>query len=138
MASKNAKIYAALKAHLETYADLPDVRYGGQSFDPPSGLGPYLIVDDLRYENRRLYQNTDGKTWHTGSLMIHSKTPIEWSDTQQAEYIGLIIDHFPQDTAMTFDDITIKVSQEPSVVNSGYRDKDMWRQTADVRWEGFV
>ena len=137
MPSKNAKAWKALKTALESYPALPFVAYGGQSFDPPDNA-PYLIVDDVRFEPVRNKYGSNSKNWNTGNLSINTMTPIEWTDVQHAEYIGDISDYFAQDMAMTYDDVTLRVSQQPAIANAGYRDGDMWRQTLLVNWEGWL
>lgn len=138
MASKQAKVWKALKTYLEAYQSLPLVAYGGQSFTPPSDGGVYFIVDDLRFGSDRKYQNTSAPTWQTGSLVVHCMVPLEWDDLQSAEYAGQVADYFAQDTAMTFDGVTIKVSRQPTVEGVGMRDGDMFRIPILIPWEGWV
>lgn len=138
MPSKHAKIWKALKTHLEAYPSLPPVAYGGQSFDPPVDGGPYLIVDDVRFDAQRKYQNTDAPTWQTGNLTIGVMVPLSYDDLQTAEYAGSIADYFAQDTPMTYGDVTVKVSRTPTVSGAGYRDDGYFRVPLVIPWEGFV
>ena len=141
MPSKHAKVWKALKDHLEAYPDIPPVKYGGQSFDPPSTGGvadPYFIVDDVRLEGRRIFQDTDTKNWHSGNLAVGVMCPLWWDDLQTAEYAGRLADYFSQDTTMTYSDVTVKVAKQPTVSTAGYRDGDMFRLPVLVEWEGFV
>ena len=141
MASNHAKIWKALKSHLELYPDLPFVAYGGEPFTPPSTNGvtePYFIVDDVRFDGERKYQGTPSRIWHTGVLSISIMIPLHWDDLQSSEYAGAIADYFTQDDAMTFEDVTVKVSRTPTISGAGFRDGDMFRIPVLVPWEGFV
>lgn len=136
MASKHAKIWKAIKTYLEAYPSLPPVRYGGGSFDPPSGA--YFIVDDVRFDGRRIYTETAGQNWHTGDLIIGVMVPLQWTDLQSANYAGEIADYFVQDTPMTYDGVEVRVARQPTVSGAGYRDGDRFRIPVIVPWEGFV
>ena len=141
MPSKNASIWAAVKNFLEAYPNLPAVYYGGQSFDPPLDgalVEPYIIVDDVRFDGQRKYHGSGDANWHSGELSINTMTPLSWGDLQHAEFIGDIADYFAQDSKMTYGDVTVKVSRNPTVSGAGYRNVDMWRQVVMVPWEGFV
>lgn len=137
MPSKHATIWKALKDHLEAYPALPFVAYGGQSFEPPDNA-PYLIVDDVRFDAQRKYQNTDAPTWQTGTLSIGVMCLLQWDDMQTAEYAGRIADYFAQDSVMMYDGVTLRVSRQPTVSGAGYRDGDRFRVPILVAWEGFA
>lgn len=138
MASKHVTVWKALKAYLESMPDIPQVAYGGASFDPPSDGAQYLIVDDVRFDAQRKYLGTSAPTWQTGSLMIGVMIPLIWDDIQSAEYAGKIADYFEQDTKMTHDGITVSVSRQPTVSGAGYRDGNMFRIPLVIPWEGWV
>lgn len=138
MPSKHAKVWKALKDYLEGYPDIPMIAYGGQSFTPPDDGDAYLIVDDVRFDAQRKYHNTDAPTWQTGNLAINVMVPLWYDTLQSAEYVGRIADYFSQDTPMTYSDVTIKVSQQPTVSGAGYRDGGYFRVPLLVRWEGWV
>ena len=137
MASNDAKIWVAVRNYLETYPGLPsDVVYPGESFNNPDPTVPYLIIDDIRYDPLRRYYT--GSNWRTGSLMIMVMLPLEWTYAQRIEYAGKIADHFAQDTVMIYDDLSLRVAQQPTLSGAGYRDGSHFRVPLDVRWEGEV
>lgn len=139
MPSNHAKIWKALKTYLEGYPTLPMVAYGGQSFDPPvSAETPYMIVDDVRFDAQRKYLGTNAPAWQTGNLAVHVMVPLSYDDIQSAECVGKIADYFVQDTPMTYDDITIKVSRPATVSGAGYRDVGYFRVPILVSWEGWI
>lgn len=141
MPSKHVTIWAAIKSYLKLYPSLPMVAYGGESFDPPHTNGiadPYFIVDDLRFDPVRKYQNSSGQNWHTGNLVIGVMCPLEWTDYQKGEYAGRVADYFEQDTAMSYGTVTMRVSRQAAVSNVGYRDGDMFRIPVMVPWEGWA
>ena len=137
MPSKNHGVFMALKTYLESYPDIPDVVYGGDTFTPPTSGDqklPFLIVDDVRFDPSRIYHDSDGPNWHTGNLAIGVMIPLYWSAEQKAQYAGAIADYFAQDTQMG----PVSVSRDPTVNGTGYRDNDMTRIPILVPWEGFV
>lgn len=137
MASKDANIWAAVRDYLEGYPGLPaTVVYPGEPFDAPEPLTPYLIIDDLRFDPDRVYWR--GPNWRTGALMVHAMVPLDWTYTQRIEYSGAIADYFAEDSVMSFDDVSIRVSREPTLSETGYRDGSHFRLPLDIRWEGFV
>lgn len=137
MASRHAKIWKALKDHLEAYPDLPStVVYGGQSFDNPDPLVPYMIVDDVRFDPERKYWA--GKEWHTGSLAVHCMVPLQWDDLQSAEYAGSLCDYFEVDAVMSYDDTSLRVSKQPAVSGAGYRDGSHYRLPCLIMWEAWA
>lgn len=136
MASRHAKIWKALKDHLEAYPGLPtDVVYGGQSFDEPNPLVPYMIVDDVRFDPGRRYWR--GVEWHTGSLAVHCMVPLQWDDLQSAEFAGSLADYFEPDAVMAYDDMSVRVAKQPAVSGAGYRDGSHFRLPVLVYWEGW-
>lgn len=136
MASRHAKIWKALKTKLEAFPSLPaNVVYGGQSFDNPDPLLPYMIVDDVRFDPQRIYWN--GEEWHTGSLAVHCMVPLDWDDLQSAEYAGALADYFATDDEMTFDGITVRVARQPAVSSAGFRDGSHFRLPVLIMWEGW-
>lgn len=137
MASRDAKIWAAVRNFLEGYADLPaNVVYGGEAFNAPDPQAPYLIVDDFRFQPERTYFT--GRNWNTGNLMIHCMIPLEWTYTQSIEYAGRIADYFAEDSLMVFDDVSLQVAQQPTISGAGYRDGSHYRIPLVVPWEGRV
>lgn len=138
MPSKHAKIWVALKTHLEAYSKKPSyIAYPSESFNPPNdAITPYWIVDDLRFDPLRIYYGSDCGNWLTGSLFVNCMIPLSWTSVQTAEYAGAVADYFKQDTEMAYDDMSVRVSNSP-LVSSGYRDGDRWRVPVTIRWEGF-
>lgn len=137
MASRDAKIWAAVRDYLAAYPSLPaTVVYPGEAFDDPDPLLPYLIVDDLRFAPLRRYYA--GPNWNTGSLMVHCMVPLDWTYSQSIEYAGKIADYFAEDSEMTFDDVTLRVAQQPAISQAGYRDGSHFRVPVAVSWEGEV
>ena len=137
MASRDAEIWAAVRNYLEAYPDLPaDVVYPGEEFDDVDPLMPYLIVEDLRFDPLRRYYT--GSNWRTGSLMIMVMCPLKWTYAQRLEYAGGIADYFEQDAVMTFGDVAMRVSQQPTLSGAGYRDGSHFRVPLDCKWEGEV
>ena len=136
MASRHAKIWKALKDHLEDYPGLPaNVVYDGQPFDDPSPTLPYMIVDDVRFDPSRLYW--EGVEWHTGSLAVHCMVPLKWDDVQSAEFAGALCDYFTPDAVMEYDGVSVRVAKQPAVSGAGYRDGSHFRLPCLVYWEGW-
>lgn len=140
MPSKHAKIWAALKNHLELYPNKPSyISYPSESFTPPTdAVTPYWIVEDLRFDPLRIYYGSDCANWMTGSLFVNCMVPLNWTNTQSAEYAGALADYFKQDTPMGYDDIEVKVSNQPLISSAGYRDGDRWRVPVSIGWEGWA
>lgn len=137
MASKDAEIWAAVRDFLLAYPDLPaDVVQPGDTFSDVDPLSPYLIIDDVRFDPLRRYYT--GSNWRTGSLMIMVMVPLQWTYSQRVEYAGKIADYFAQDAVMSFGDVLLNVSQQPTVSGAGYRDGSHFRVPLDIRWEGEV
>ena len=138
MASKLAEIWAAVRNHLEAYPDIPaTVVYGGETFNDPDPLVPYLIIDDVRNVTERNYWDSD-RNWNTGILMVHCMVPLQWTYTQSIEYAGSIGDYFGEDTVMAFGDVSLQVAQQPTLSGAGYRDGSHYRMPLMVPWEGRV
>lgn len=137
MASRDAEIWVAVRDYFNDYPDIPsDVVYPGDTFDDVDPLTPYIILDDLRYDPQRVYWQ--GANWRTGSLMIMVMVPLQWTYTQRIEYAGKITDYFAEDSVMQFGDVTLRVAQQPTLSQAGYRDGSHYRLPVRVDWEGFV
>lgn len=137
MASKDAEIWVAVRDFFNAYPDLPsNVVYPGDTFDGVDPVIPYIILDDLRYDPQRVYWQ--GANWRTGSLMVMVMLPIPWTYPQKLEYAGKIADYFAEDSVMSYGDVTLRVAQQPTLSQAGYRDGSHFRMPVDVRWEGFV
>lgn len=137
MATREAKIWAALRDRLETYSGLPaNVVYAGESFDAPDPSVPYLIVDDVRFDPRRDYWR--GPNWRTGNLGLMCMVPQSWTYSQTVEYGGKLAEHFPEDTVMTYSDVEIRVSLDAYMTGTVYRDGSHVRVPIIVPWEGHV
>lgn len=137
MASRDAKIWLAVRNYLQAYPDLPaSVVFPGDSFDDVDPLVPYIIVDDMRFDPLRRYYT--GSNWRTGALMVHCMIPLSWTYAQRIEYAGGVADYFDQDAIMQYDDVLLRVAQQPTLSGAGYRDGSHFRLPIDVRWEGEV
>ncbi len=137
MASRDAEVWAAVRDYLEGYSELPsDVVRPGESFDDVDPLTPYLIVEDLRFDPVRVYWR--GPNWRTGSLMLMCMLPLHFTYDQRIEYAGLIADYFSEDASMQYGDVALRVAQQPTISDAGYRDGSHFRMPLDIRWEGFV
>lgn len=140
MPSKHAKIWAALKKHLELYPSKPTyIAYPNEGFNPPTdAITPYWIVESLQFDPLRLFYGSDCANWLTGSLFVNCMVPLHWDSLQSAEYAGALADYFKQDTRMVYDDIEVSVSNHPLISSAGYRDGSRWRVPVSISWEGWV
>lgn len=137
LASKDTKIWYALSGHLEGYPEKPDGIFyiSGETSDlEPDSL--HWIVDDLRFNPNRPYWGEE--SWRVGKMVIHVMVPLFYNKAQLTEACGKVAEYFSSDTQMTFEDVTLTVPYDPTIIMPGYRDGSHTRVPISIPWEGFV
>lgn len=136
MPSNDAKIYKALKDHLDAQGYPYTVLEPLETFDPdPSQL--YVFLDDLRYDNQRAYIG-NGRHKARGSLMANVMAPLSWTYIQSVEAAGVFAGYFTHGTTFEYSDIKLWTAKDAQVVNAGYVDGSHYRMTVSCPWEGLV
>ena len=129
----NGKIYLALTNHLDTMTAGYAVAHQGETFTPSVG-SPYLIANDVRTDTPRAYIATDDPVKHTGFYMVDVMTPLNWTYPQMLGVVGRLVDRFSQDRSLTYDDVTVQVTDTPKPQGQAYRDGEFNRLPVKVMW----
>ncbi len=141
-ATTELKIWVALRDHANTFSGLPFVAYPSETFTPPTnanGLAAeYWIYDDMRFDVPRKYVDTAGGGNHRGEFQVHIMAPLRWTYTQLMQAAGRVIDHFPKDTRLVYDGLTVEITDTPKTIGASYRDGEYNRLPVIVRWRSGV
>jgi len=133
---KQAKIWAALKSHLDTITGYT-IHYNLDAAITPDVTAPYIIVQDLRQEPERQYIGNGAGNYYRGSLEIGVMVPIDgWTYPQGLQYAAGFAAEFPEGLVMTYENMRLQVSKEPHILGVAYRDGAFSRYPVSVQWEG--
>ena len=138
LATTELKIWLALRDHANTYTGLPFVAYPSDTFTPPtdaSGLADtYWIYDDMRFDVPRRYVDTSGSDNHRGEFQVHIMIPLRFNYEYLRQMSGQVISHFPKDTRLVYDGLTVEITDTPKTIGASYRDGAYNRLPVIVRW----
>lgn len=130
----HGKIYLALTHHLEGMTGAPAIALQGETLEPNVG-SPYLISNDVRTDAPRLYTATDDPDLYTGFYMVDVMTPLNWSHPQMMGLVGQVVSRFSKDRFLTYDDVTVQLTDTPKPQGSAYRDGAFDRMPVKIMWE---
>ena len=142
IATTELKIWLALRDHANTYAGIPPVddgEYGDDdAFKPPTDanglLGVYWIYDDMRFDVPRKYIDTSASDEQKGEFQVHIMIPLRFNYEYLRQMSGQVISHFPKDTRLVYDGLTVEITDTPKTIGASYRDGAYNRLPVIVRW----
>jgi len=122
----------ALRAKILTlpFSPMPAVAFPADVFSP--GSAAFLAVGINSAQPRR-YLLARGKNDRTGTVTISYVAPIGQNGAVYTEAGGLIAAHFPEELKLRFEDVCVRITDYPHVVD-GYQDDGWWRTPVTIKW----
>lgn len=111
-------------------------------FEKPTdsnGPLPYIEVDYLPNVNQRVMIPGGRPQRRTGILQLTYCEPIKNKLTfeQVTQVAGAIVQHFPEDLAMRYNGVLVRVERTPDVAR-GMEDYGYWRTPISIRYDCFA
>ena len=132
----NGKIYLALTTHLENMTGAPAIAFQGDDFTPNAG-SPYLISNDVRLDQPRAYMATSDPDNRKGMYMVDAMVPLNWTHPQLMGLVGQVVARFSKDRTLTYDDVSLQITDTPQPQGAAYRDGNYNRQPIKIEWQSW-
>lgn len=129
----NAKIFEALKIHMDQWTQTP-VYYSPDLPQKPGSTTPYLIVSDVRLDEPTRYVGANDVDEYRGVWNVSVMAPMTWNTAQAMGQAGRVADHWPKGSWIAFDDCRVQVMKRPRVIGAAYVDHGMMRYQVQVEW----
>lgn len=115
-AAIETKIWLALRTRVETLVLSPqlEIAWPNETFTPVTGT-PFLEVKHFPNVPQRKFLKGSEPNYFQGILqiMLHAQQNRPYGHAQAVDVAGQIIEHFPADQLLPYDNITARVAKKP-------------------------
>jgi hypothetical protein len=134
----DTKIWEAIKARVTQAAGSLPVAWPGQPFTPPvtaTGLLPFLSVGDTSTVVQ-VFTASDQPQQYSGILTVVHVAPMGPDHSWHVERAGALLEYFRPGCRITFQGVTLRWGNPPSVprIDRGYRDDGYFRTPVLIPW----